>query len=161
MEVFTSAPADLHALPAGVVVHGVPVEQAMLSRAVASHFAGRHIAQPFDVVEGPEFGAEAMEVARSFPDLPLVVKLHTPTFLIDEIQHSYLSPLRKARFVLGGLRRGSLPKPYWRYNPMGDPEREYTLAASEITAPSLAILDVCSITVESRAGAARPHPERL
>jgi len=154
VEVFTSAPADSHTLPAGVVVHDVPVERRCFPRAVASQFEGRHIAQPFDVVEGPEFGAEAMEVARSFPDLPLVVKLHTPTFLIDEIQHSYLSTLRKARFVLGGLRRGSLPKPYWRYDPVGDPEREHVLAASEITAPSLAILDV----VRSRWNL---EPERL
>ena len=42
---------------------------------VARIFASRHAAQPFDVVEGPEYGAEAAEVARSFPDLPLVVKL--------------------------------------------------------------------------------------
>lgn len=142
VEVFTSAPADAHTLPAGVVVHAAPVERRWFAPAAASHFASRHGAQPFDVVEGPEFAAEAIAVARSFPDLPLVVKLHTPTFLISEIQHSYLSPLRKARFVLGGLRRGSLPKPYWRYHPAGDLEREQALAASEITAPSRAILDV-------------------
>lgn len=142
VEVFTSAPADSRTLPPGVVVHAAPVERRYFPRTVVPHFMRRHAAQPFDVVEGPEYGAEAMEVARSFPDLPLVVKLHTPTFLIDEIQHSYLSSLRKARFVLGGLRRGSLPKPYWRYDPAGDPEREHALTASEITAPSLAILDL-------------------
>lgn len=142
VEVFTSAPDDSRSLPAGVVVHAAPIERRCFPRAVVSHFAQRHAVEPFDVVEGPEYGAEAMEVARSFPDLPLVVKLHTPTFLINEIQHSYLSTFRKARFVLGGLRRGFLPKPYWRYDPLGDPEREHVLTASEITAPSLAILDL-------------------
>lgn len=143
VEVFTAAPPDPGTvLPVGVVVHAMSVERADFPRAVASAFAERHDTRPFDVIEGPEYGAEAMEVARAFPDLPLVVKLHTPTFLIDEIQHSYLSSWQKARFVLGGLGRGHLPKPYWKYDPAGDPERAYTLGASEITAPSLAILDL-------------------
>ena len=142
VEVFTSAPADRWAVPAGVAVHAACVEWERFPGAVASLFAGRHIARPFDVAEGPDFGAQAAEVARSFPDLPLVVKLHTPTFVIDEIGHSYLSPLRKARFALGSLRRGRLPAPYWRYDPTGDPERQHALAASEITAPSLAILEL-------------------
>lgn len=142
VEVFTSAPADSLALPPGVVVHAASVEWESFPRAVASLFARRHVARPFDVIEGPDFGAQAMEVARSFPDLPLVVKLHTPTFLIDEIGHSYLSRVRKARFALGSLRRGRLPAPYWHYDPAGDPERQHALAASEITAPSLAILEL-------------------
>lgn len=142
VEVFTASPIDPLALPAGVVVHAALAGWQHFPRAVVSLFARRHIARPFDVIEGPEYGAQAIEVARSFPDLPLVVKLHTPTFLIDEIRHSYLSRVRKARFVLGGLRRGHLPSPYWRYDPARDPEREHVLAASEITAPSLAILEL-------------------
>ena len=152
VEVFTSAPVDSLALPAGVVVHAASVEWHHFPRAVASLFARRHIARPFDVIEGPDFGAQAMEVSRSFPDLPLVVKLHTPTFLIDEIGHTYLSRARKARFVLGGLRRGRLPSPYWRYDPAGDPEREHALAASEITAPSRAILELVRCRWNSGAG---------
>jgi len=142
VEVFTSAPADSLTLPAGVVVHAAPVERHLFPKAVAVVFGRRHVARPFDVVEGPEYGAEAAQIARSFPDLPLVVKLHTPTFLIDEIRHGYLSRWRKARFVLGGLRRGRVPRPYWRYDPAGDPECEYTRAASEVTAPSHAILEL-------------------
>jgi glycogen synthase len=142
VEVFTSAPVDPQALPAGVAVHAAPVERQRFPDAVASIFAQRHIARPFDVIEGPEYGAEAAEVARSFPDLPLVVKLHTPTFIVDEIQHSYVSRWKKARFVLGGLRRARVPKPYWHYDPSTDPECEHARAASEIAAPSLAILDL-------------------
>ncbi len=142
VEVFTSAAADPLALPPGIVVHAAPAERQCFPRTVASLFAERHTARPFDVVEGPEYGAEAMELARSFPDLPLVVKLHTPTFLLDEIQHSYMSGLQKTRFVVGALRRGRLPRAYWRYDPAGDPERQHAMAASEIVAPSHAILDL-------------------
>ena len=142
VEVFTSASAASQTLPARIVVHATPVARPCFPRAVAAVFAPRHAEQPFDVIEGPEYGAEAAEVARLFPELPLVVKLHTPTFLIDQMQHDYLSWWRKARFMLGGLRRGRLPRPYWRYDPVCDPERDYALTASEITAPSLAILEL-------------------
>jgi glycosyltransferase involved in cell wall biosynthesis len=154
VEVFTSSPPDPLERPSKVLVHASPADRQGFARAVASVFARRHVVQPFDVVEGPEFGAEATEVARLFPDLPLVVKLHTPTFLVDEIGHSYLSHWGKARFLLGALRRGRLPRPYWRYDPASDPERRHTLAASEIAAPSLAILDL----VRSRWDV---EPERL
>ncbi|MCW5733945.1 MAG: glycosyltransferase family 4 protein [Enhydrobacter sp.] len=142
VEVFTSAPADPRALPAGVVVHAAPVDRQVFPRAVASVFERRHFAQPFDVVEGPEYGAEAAEVARSFPDLPLVVKLHTPTFQVDAIQRSYLTRWQKVRFMLGGVRRGHVPKPYWHYDPIGDPEYKHAQTASEIAAPSIAILEL-------------------
>jgi glycogen(starch) synthase len=142
VEVFTSAPVGSAAQPPNVLVHAAPVDRQRFAHAVVPAFARRHIAQPFDVVEGPDFGADAIEIARSFPDLPLVVKLHTPTFLIDEIRHGYLSLWQKARFALGGVRRGRLPRSYWRYDPACDPEREHAVAASEITAPTLAILDL-------------------
>jgi glycogen synthase len=140
--VFTSAPADPGTLPAGVLVHACAVERPCFARAVAAEFARRHTTKPFDVVEGPEFGADAAEAARAFPDLPLVVKLHTPTFLIDEIQNTYVSRWRRARYLLGALRRGRRPELFWHYEPASDPEREHALAASEITAPSVAILDL-------------------
>jgi glycogen(starch) synthase len=142
VEVFTSSPAASVSLPAGVVAHAVPAERQSFAGAVNSVFARRHAVQPFDVIEGPDYGADAMEVARSFPDLPLVVKLHTPTFVVDELSHGYLTLWRKARFTLGGLRRGQLPKPYWRYDPACDPERAHALEASEVTAPSQSVLDL-------------------
>ena len=73
---------------------------------IAPVFARHHIGRPFDVVEGPEYGADASAIAEAFPELPLVVKLHTPTFVIDEINELYRSWYSKARFVFGGLRRG-------------------------------------------------------
>ena len=51
VEVFTSAPADPRVLPVGVVVHAAPVERQRFAHAVASVFAQRHIARPFDVIE--------------------------------------------------------------------------------------------------------------
>src|ERR1700761_4991312 len=77
VEVFTSAPPDPRTLSPSVIVHSVPSDRPSFAAAVASSYAKRHVARPFDVVEGPEYGAEASEIAHRFPDLPLVVKLHT------------------------------------------------------------------------------------
>jgi glycogen(starch) synthase len=159
VEVFTHG-ATAGEAGAQVVVHGAAADRAGFARAIAPVFAARHAEAPFDVAEGPEYGADAAAVARAFPDLPLVVKLHTPAFLISEINHGYLSLPHKARFMLGGLRRGRLAKPYWTYAPQRDPERLHALAADEITAPSTAILDLLAARwgLPAERLARIPHP---
>ena len=101
-----------------------------------------------------------MEVSRSFPDLPLVVKLHTPTFLIDEIGHTYLSRARKARFVLGGLRRGRLPSPYWRMTRLVTPNASMPWPPARSPLPP-GDSGTGSLSLDSGAWAARAHTERL
>jgi glycosyltransferase involved in cell wall biosynthesis len=142
VEVFTNAAAGTVESSSNVLVHHVMADRPQFAAAVLPNFSARHAAAPFDVVEGPEFGADAAAIAAAFPDLPLVVKLHTPTFLISEINHAYVPPWRAARYLIGGLRRGRAPKPYWVYDPGVDPECAHALAASEITAPSRTIMDL-------------------
>ena len=103
-------------------------------------FERHHADRSFDLIEGPEYGADASAIAKSFPELPLVVRLHTATSVINEINARYLSTYSKARFILGGIRRGVIPKPFWRYEMASDSERTHTLCADEITAPSESIL---------------------
>lgn len=110
--------------------------------AIAAAFAERHADRPFDVVEGPEYGADAAGIRSRFPSVPLVVRLHTPTFLIGEISVSYISLESKLRYVLGGLRRGEWPKLYWRGDPGAlDAERDHTVSADRVVAPCAAILE--------------------
>jgi glycogen synthase len=110
--------------------------------AVRQPFAARHRERPFDVVEGPEYRADAAGVRRDWPYLPLVVRLHTPTSIIDSINQSYVSTGQKLRFMAGGLRRGSLPRRFWKPDPAAsDIEREHTLGADLIVGPSRAIID--------------------
>lgn len=125
----------------GVRVHAVGGAAEDFAEAALPLFAARQAARPFDVVEGPEYGADAAPVARAFPDLPLVVRLHTPRFVIRQMDLAGLTWARKARYMLGGLRRGQLPQRYWLYDPAEDPERAHALAADEIVAPSQAVLD--------------------
>lgn len=107
---------------------------------IAPVFLSRHRAEPFDVAEGAEFLAETSEVARGAPELPLVLKLHTPGVLISMIDAEVLPLSAKARFILGGLRRGKLVSPYWRYNAATDYERDNMRTASATTAPCHAIV---------------------
>jgi glycogen synthase len=45
-------------------------------------FAARHAEKPFDVLEGPEYNADARKAVELVPDIPLVVKMHTPSLMI-------------------------------------------------------------------------------
>jgi glycogen synthase len=109
--------------------------------AFASVFEARNRAiGGFDVVESPEVNAEGAEFAAAHPDVPLVVKLHTPLYIVDRYSRARFNMLGAARFGLGALRRGQLPK--WPEGPdsrVRDYEKIFALAADRIAAPSRAI----------------------
>lgn len=140
VEVFTAG--DHTEGASGVAVHSVATTREAFQSAVVPVFAARHAQVGFDVIEGAEYKADAAGVAEAFPDVPLVVKLHTPSFLISEMNHQFLTWTRKARFLVGGLVRGRVPRPYWWYEAEADAERAHTLRADEVTAPSRAIMDL-------------------
>lgn len=105
-------------------------------------FSERHRAGRFDVVEGPDFGADARAAIAAAPEVPLVVKLHTPTFLVNRLNMQGLGRLKNLRFHLSNLKRGR-----WslsRYSPDRDPECSHAQDADEIAAPSSAVGDVLS-----------------
>ena len=143
VEVFVGSPYRTEsATEGGVRVHRVRAEsREAVAEAVVPVFRERHAAMPFDLVEGPEYGADARAVHAAFPDLPLVVKLRTSRSMVTAINHDYLSLASKARFVVGGLIRGQRPRPYWRYNRAADAERAHALGAAAMVAPSQAIKD--------------------
>ncbi|MBE9139442.1 glycosyltransferase family 4 protein [Nodosilinea sp. LEGE 07088] len=114
-----------------VTVHRIQVKQKIdFIRAVVPIFLGRHQATAFDVVEGPEYGADAAGIAQAVPDLPLVVKLHTPRELID-LYEGQPNAIDQLRTRLGALRRG--------IHPLRNLEQTHTLEADEIAAPSWAL----------------------
>ncbi|XGV97100.1 MAG: glycosyltransferase family 4 protein [Leptolyngbya sp. BL-A-14] len=149
VEVFTSSPhREGVMIEDGVVVHRILYTTNTDRRDFATYagkvFAQRHATIGFDVVEGPENDAHARGAIALVPDMPLVVKLHTPYFMVLEL--NYVPPSRnmKLRRMMGALRRGQLPKPFAvqePYDPQLDPERIHTLDADEITTPSQALGD--------------------
>jgi glycogen(starch) synthase len=97
---------------------------------------------PFDVVEVPEYGGDLNAIHEAAPTLATVVKLHTASFQIAAFNSAYVSPLAKMRFVAGALRRGQIPRPFWKQkDTKDDVERKTTLLADEVTSPSQALLN--------------------
>lgn len=158
IEVFTSA-SDEHV--SGTKLNTVSSDRNDFAGAIGPIFLAKHQDNPFDLIESAEYGADARLIAAASPEIAHVVKLHTPTYLINEINAAYLNRSAKARFMLGALRRGTLPSQPWnQYSPCSDPERQVTLAADEITSPSrdLANLVAAKWQIESRKIHVVPNP---
>lgn len=142
VEVFCAASETEAFSTPGVTITQVKSSRADFFNRVRVPFAARHREAPFDVIEGPEYGADAAGIKDDHPNLPLVVRLHTPGSTIHDINMSYVGLRDKMRFLLGGVRRGRWPSTYWTRRTDGvDAERAHTLAAERIVAPSQAILD--------------------
>lgn len=67
--------------------------------AVVPVFSDRHYTAPFDVIEGPEYFADADGISRQFPEIPLVLKVHTPSVMISMMNHA-TSLKRQTRLAL-------------------------------------------------------------
>jgi glycogen synthase len=146
VEVFTASPTCQETTQQDqVVVHRIQtINRAQFAQEIAPIFAKRHRSQQFNVLEGPDCGADAAKIKQDFPDLPLVLKLHTPSYLLQRLSHQPLSFTAKARFILGGLRRGQLPhlpKPSGVGDRLTDPEYHHALQADVLAAPCQAIAD--------------------
>ena len=95
---------------------------------VAPVFSKEHYILPFDLIESPEINGNAWEVKKAFPLIPLVVRLHAPNWLVEQLKKRYVSFFAKLRFLLGALRRGRWDAGYWRpYDFQVDADYRFTL----------------------------------
>mgnify|MGYP001791481204 CR=1 FL=1 len=145
VEVFTASPTRTGFWQEeGITVHRICLQQNQRSHfgdKITAAFVDRHQQIGFDVLEGPEIGAETRGIAQHLPTLPRVVKLHTPQYLIDQLNQIKPTVKMQLRRNIGALRRGQRPKPFpkYHYDQTQDIERDYTLSADEITTPSKAL----------------------
>jgi glycogen(starch) synthase len=140
VSVFTNGSVESRTEGSGGTVYTVVATRENFANAVVGAFSACHASKPFDVIESAEYGADSATVVACFPNIARVVRLHTPAFIIREINYLYVSWLRRVRSVLGSLRRCRWPTPFWVYDLSGDQERLHTLSADVVTVPSLAIL---------------------
>jgi glycosyltransferase involved in cell wall biosynthesis len=80
---------------------------------VVEVFQKVHSERPFDILEYGELKAEGLWVSRSFPEVARVVRLHSPSVILDRYLDFAPSPRQRAfdifnqtRCALGALRRG-------------------------------------------------------
>lgn len=155
VEVFTSSPVRSGTVDEdGILVHRIlESDHANFSTAIGLPFAERHARNRFDVLEGPEYGADALNAVRRVPDIPLVVRLHTPSFMLTAATYAGLrstDPLRW-RLLRGRIREYAVrlmagSRPIWRFTHKYavDAERDHALDADEIVSPSQALAAIAT-----------------
>jgi|GEM_PF-269992 len=87
VEVFASSGARSESVVEdGILVHLISETDRMAFAAPAGEaFARRHWTDPFDVLEGPEYNADARVAKALVPAIPLVVKMQSPSLLCAEL----------------------------------------------------------------------------
>ncbi|HZF02485.1 MAG TPA: glycosyltransferase family 4 protein [Methylomirabilota bacterium] len=146
----------------GILVHRVrDMRSELFSKAVAGVFRQRHRELPFDVMESPEYCFEGLEAARQSPDLPLVVKLHTPSMLLAELSGGFPAPTflntlkghgQQLRAFAGAIRhRRPLPRWHWNRHAFQSAmefdavERTLAQMADVVASPSAALLEMMAV----------------
>lgn len=102
VEVFASSPVRSgRSEDENILVHWIPETNHCDFGVLAGHvFAARHSEKPFDVLEGPEYFADARKAVELVPGIPLVVKMHTPS----ELAHKLNAPSDRFLQCLGTVR---------------------------------------------------------
>jgi glycosyltransferase involved in cell wall biosynthesis len=124
----------------GVLVHRVWSDVRDFYLAAGRAFVARHQEVGFDVLEGAELTAPAREAARLVPTVPLVVRLHGPSFVLRSMELPALATRDRWRHVFGALRRGQ--RPFWWSQSIDKYEREHVHQADVIAATSQAVADL-------------------
>ena len=145
VEVFSASPSFAgQQIADGVLVHRIEHSDiATFKHAIAPVFAERHRNVAFDVLEGPDYQADAAGAAALVPDIPLVVKLHTPSYLAHRLSSPPLGLVKEFRVRLGAYRRGIVASGVPNHYSFAD-ERKHTLSADQVVSPSAALAQIVS-----------------
>jgi glycosyltransferase involved in cell wall biosynthesis len=120
---------------------------------VVKTFSLAHSVEKFDVIECAEYGADALLIKEKFPEMPLIVKLHAPTYLIvqynnyffnyqilPDFKNTWNTKLLKKIYWL--IRRSALKNKIFKYVKENDDEYKITIAADYILSPSKRLASV-------------------
>jgi glycosyltransferase involved in cell wall biosynthesis len=109
----------------------------------------------FDVVESPDYFADGRAIRAAFPDLPHVVKMHTPLELLHELAvcpgsavGGWRFHVRQFQAALQKISRGKRPSPWQGFHPdipirshWEKIERENARGADLVVSPSNSLRD--------------------
>src|SRR5215218_1732544 len=116
----------------GYLVHRIKTSRAENFRdSIAALVAERHHYQPFDIAESPEYRAEGLRLKEMLPHLPMVVKFHTPHFLIRELNQQQKKRLLKYK-IKKALGIGI-------YDKQKDKEYQFSLKCDGMISPSVSL----------------------
>jgi len=118
VEVFAASPAREESLVEnGVRVHWIKeTDRERFGERIGPVFAARHAESPFDVLEGPDYSADARRAVELVPDVPLVLKMHTPMLMVfrlnrpRDLHGALVNALRQGKRMVASLMRGQWPR---------------------------------------------------
>ncbi|MBU3676888.1 MAG: glycosyltransferase, partial [Chitinophagaceae bacterium] len=146
VEVFASSPTRNNTTEEqGILIHWIKENNRDDFPVIAGHrMAERHALAPFDVLESPEYYADGRKAVELIPELPLVVRLHTPSRLIIDMTwpHPWYYPLTRLKELVHSFllicfnKSGKMPvvnpKQYW--NTIDLTEKKFTRRANRVVA---------------------------
>ena len=88
--------------------------------------------QQIDLIEAPDYGGHGSLIKECLPQVPLVSKLHTPSYLVDKLNGYYYNKRWYNRFK-------NFFKPYTFST---DPEYRSVIQSDFIFSPSLSLIDI-------------------
>lgn len=125
-----------------IVIQKLAGGQEEFGRRAAIAFGEEHRRAPFQIVEATDYGAWGLEVQRQFPDIPSVVKLHTPSFVISPMHWKAPRLSQKIRMILGAIRqRKTLPTFKFYFGIDHKKEIESLKLATTVAATTRAVLE--------------------
>ena len=147
VEVFTASPdASAPLRENGYLTHRLRCDPSFQQRLAFSEaagrlFAARHAREPFDVLEGAEFLADARVAKELVPDIPLVVKLHMSMTLIRRLNRPPSAPIAAIKKLIKNTIQPILRLERWRNREFDFEglELPHLLQADVITTPCRAI----------------------
>ncbi|UOR03948.1 glycosyltransferase family 4 protein [Hymenobacter aerilatus] len=127
----------------GILVHRIVADVPGFPKKILPVFQARQQTQPFDLIESPEYSGDGYEIKKQFPRLPMVVKLHTPSYFIHELNNSYVPFKTKLKYVVGGIVRRQQRHPFWKWRKRSQ-DIDYLTAklADQIHTPSISLGDI-------------------
>ena len=146
LTVFAAGAAEGHSInPAGfATVRITASDRRQFAAALVPELLRRDACHPFDLIEAPEIGPEGMPAFQALPRAARVLRLHTPTYLVNRLGAEPASLKSRLRFWLGALRRGrwqTLPGPA-PYHSATDPEACCARSADAWISPSKSLGDI-------------------
>ena len=91
IEVFCGSDATyIETTSGGVIINYIDSVAGNFRTNVLKTFLKKHQVIKFDLIESAEYGADALEIKKQMPNLPLVVKLHAPGFIFETFSDFFL-----------------------------------------------------------------------
>ena len=125
-----------------ILIQKLAGRQEEFGRRAAVAFEEEHRRASFQIVEVTDYAAWGLEVQKRFPEIPSVVKLHTPSFVIDQLHWHKPRALQRIRMSLGAIRRGkTLPKFEFYFGKNHEREIQSLKLATAVAATTRAVLE--------------------